>query len=161
MKKNFIPLATTQKTHVMKNLLTLIFIFALAAGVVSTATAQTGKPLKGFSVKAGVESKTDGFYMDATGKAFPIYIKRLTVSALPNATTGNVAHGVTSIKLDGPIQVEELVCSSGTAGATARTNRQSLGVTFGFTSTNLVIASTADLSAQAGTVLISYCKTTD
>lgn len=145
----------------MKKFLTIaIFAIALIALGVTASHAQTGQPFKQ-SVGVGVESRTSGFYTDAAGKAWPIYIKRLAVTALPNATSGNVAHGLTTLKLDGPIRVESLQCWSGTAGATARTNERSAGVTFGFTSTNLVITTATDLSAQAGNVLISYCKTTD
>lgn len=147
--------------NAMKKFLTIaIFAVALIALGVTASQAQTGKPLKP-AVPVGTESRTDGFYTDAAGKNWPIYVKRLAVSALPNATSGNVAHGLSTLKLDGPIRVESLQCWSGTAGATARTNEKSTGVTFGFTSTNLVITTGTDLSAQAGNVLISYCKTTD
>lgn len=145
----------------MKKFLTIaIFAIALIALGVTASHAQVGYPFKP-AIGVGVESRTSGFYTDAAGKNWPIYVKRLAVTALPNNTTANVAHGLTTLKLDGPIQVESLQCWSGTAGATARTNKNSVGVTFTFTSTNLVIATTTDLSAQAGNVLISYCKTTD
>lgn len=119
--------------------------------------------MKDFKVNAaiGEESQTDQFFVDAAGVKWPIYSKKLAVAALGATAAVNVAHGITAPKLDGHLRVRSLTCSSGTAGATARTNENSAGISFSFTSTNLVITDTADLSAQSGQVTIEYCKTTD
>jgi hypothetical protein len=119
--------------------------------------------MKEFKVAPGIgeESTTDKYHVDADGKAWPIYTKRLAIEALPNATSGNVAHGVTGIKLDGHFAVSRLSCSSGTNGATARTNKDSAGLSFSFDATNVVITTTANLSAQAGQMTIEYCKSAD
>jgi hypothetical protein len=114
-----------------------------------------------FDLAVGQESKTDSFFQDAAGKAWPIYMKKLAVPALGVTAAVNILHGVAAPKLDAPMNVEDLTCSSGAGGATARTNKNSTGISVGFTATQLVITDTADLSAQSGTAVISYCKTTD
>jgi hypothetical protein len=119
--------------------------------------------MKDFKVSAAVgeESTTDGWFRDAAGKSWPIYSKVINVPALPNATTTNYAHGVATIKLDGHFKVRSLTASSGTGGATARTNKNSAGLSFTFDGTNVSITAAANLSAQAGQIIIEYCKTTD
>lgn len=119
--------------------------------------------MKDYKIAPGLteESTTDEYFVDAAGKAWPIYSKVLAISALPNATSGNVAHGVATIKLDGHFFVRSLVAFAGAAGVTSRSNKDSLGLSYGFDGTNVIIASTANLSAQAGQMIIEYNKTTD
>jgi len=107
------------------------------------------------------ETKTGEVYTDAAGLQWPVYAKKLATGALPNATSGNVAHGVSNIKLDAPFEVKTLVASSGTGGATARTNKNSPGMAYSFTATDVVITTSVNLSAQSGEMVILYCKTTD
>lgn len=101
------------------------------------------------------------FYDVALDKSFPIYQKRLTVAALGNAGAVNIAHNEANIKLDGHLKLAHLQCSSGAAGVTARTNESSTGVSANFTAANLVITDTTDLSAQSGSAVIEFCRTTD
>lgn len=113
-------------------------------------------------LKVGQVALTGDFFYDvAADKHFPIYRKRLAVGALGNAGAVNVAHGEANIKLDGLLEVVHLQASSGAAGATARTNKNSTGLSFGFTAANVVITDTTDLSAQAGSIEIDFCRTTD
>lgn len=116
--------------------------------------------MKDYKISPGVgeESTTDEYFVDANGVAFPIFSKVLATGALPNATSGNVAHGVSNIKLDGHFFVRALNAWSGTAGATARTNKDSAGMSFSFDGTNVIITTTANLSAQSGQMIIEYCK---
>lgn len=119
--------------------------------------------MRDFKISAGVgeESTTDSYFRDAAGKSWPIYSKVVNVPALPNATTTNYPHGVAGIKLDGHLQVRSLTASSGAAGVTARTNKQSAGLSFAIDATNVSITAAANLSAQAGQIVIEYCKSAD
>ena len=110
------------------------------------------------ALAVGQESTTDEYFVDAAGVEYPIYAKRLAIDSLPNNTTKNFAHGVTGIKLNGHFDVRSLQASSGAAGATARTNRLSSGITASFDGTNVIIGTGSDLSAQGGTMVIEYCK---
>lgn len=116
--------------------------------------------MKDYKVAPGIgeESLTDQFFVDAAGNAFNVYTKRLAVPALGASGAVSINHGVTGIKLDGLLRVQSLTCSSGTAGATARTNERSAGISFNITSTQVVITDTSDLSAQSGQVVIEYCR---
>lgn len=110
----------------------------------------------------GGESKTDAFYVDLAGKAWPIYAKRLAIDAMANAGDKVVAHGVATIKLDGHFKCESLQASN--AGNTLRVGLQDVRVTSVVLTdvTNVTITNTGNLLLYVnGSMVISYCKTTD
>lgn len=109
----------------------------------------------------GQESRTDEFFVDAAGKAWPIYRKHLAIAALANAGSVNVAHGVATIKLNGHFHVSSLWTSN--AGNTVRTNLKDARITniVLTDATNIAITNTTDLTAQVGAMIVEYCKTTD
>jgi hypothetical protein len=73
---------------------------------------------------------------------------------MPNATTKNVAHGET-IALAKFARVASLRCDNGT---TIKTEK-SLGVSFDINATNVIVASTADLSTYVrGVLVLEFCK---
>jgi hypothetical protein len=110
----------------------------------------------------GSESRTDQFYVDANGKAWPIYVKRLAIPALANAGSIAVAHGVATIKLNGHFKCQSLEVSN--AGNTLRCGLHDIRLTSVVLTdaTNIGVTNTADLSLYVnGSMVIEYCKTTD
>lgn len=111
------------------------------------------------SLPLATEARTGHFWLDAAGKYWPIYAKRLDVGALPNATTKNTAHGITALKLDGHFKVRRLRADNATNVWDELTGVE---VLCSCTVTNFVMVSTADLSTHLrGDATIEYCKTTD
>jgi hypothetical protein len=107
----------------------------------------------------GEESTTDEVYVDAAGKAWPVYTKRILIGAMPNATTKNTLHTISNIKLDGGFRCLSLTSDNGTNSWDERCGSN---VAVSVTTTNLVVVSTADLSTHLrGLAVIAYCKTTD
>jgi hypothetical protein len=91
------------------------------------------------------------------GTVHPIYRKTLaldgTTSSLPNNTTKNVAHGE-SIALNKYAKVTELRADNATTIKTL----ESVGVTAEINATNIVVATTSDLSLYLrGLVTIEFC----
>lgn len=114
------------------------------------------------NLAAGDETQTSANWIDANGKAWPIYAKRVTVTGvnapMPNAGTSNTAHGISALKLDGHFAVRRLRSDDGTNTYDERTGATTISVT----ATNLVITTTANLSTHLRTdAIIEYCKTTD
>jgi hypothetical protein len=110
----------------------------------------------------GKETRTDGFYVDAAGKAWPIYAKRIAIPALANAGGLDFAHGVPTIKLNGHFKPVSLEVSN--AGNTLRTNLYDIRITSVVLKdvTNVTVVNTADLTLYVnGSMVIEYCKTTD
>lgn len=97
-------------------------------------------------------------YVHTDGVISPIFRKVLrldaTTSAMPNATTKNVAHGET-IALQKWCRVAALRADDGTTIKTLN----SVGVSAEVTATNIVIGSTANLSTFVrGVVVLEFCK---
>jgi len=109
----------------------------------------------------GQESQTDETWVDAAGKEWPIYRKKLAIPALANAGSVAVAHGVATIKLNGLFRVNSLVASN--AGNTVRASLHSILVTSVVLTdaVNIGITNTTDLSLLIGSIEIEYNKTTD
>lgn len=107
------------------------------------------------------ESDTGRFWVDAAGKAWPIYRKKLVIPALANAGSVAIAHGVATIKLNGLFRVHSMVTSN--VGNTVRTSQHSILITSIVLTdaTNVGITNTTDLTAQVGSIEIEYNKTTD
>lgn len=117
--------------------------------------------MKDFKLNLSVdqETQTSENWIDANGKAWPIYAKRLSVGALPNATTKNVAHNVAAIKLDGHFAVRRFRSDNAVNQWDERT---AASVVCSVTAANFVVVTTADLSSHLrGDAIIEYCKTTD
>lgn len=96
-------------------------------------------------------------FIDSTGTPHIIYRKTLaldgTTSSMPNATTKNVAHNE-AINVQRYAKVKELRADNGTTVKTLN----SVGVTADINATNVIVASTADLSAYIrGLVTIEFC----
>lgn len=110
----------------------------------------------------GQESVTDQFWVDAAGKAWPIYNKRIAIAAMANAAGQDIAHGVATIKLNGHFKAQSLEASN--AGNTLRVGLQDIRVTSVVLKdvTNITVVNTADLTLYVnGSIVIEYCKTTD
>lgn len=84
-----------------------------------------------------------------------VYTKVVDFGALPNATSKNVAHGISNLDLSyTQAPVVEATCSNGTMPTTLA------GIaTVTFTGTNLTLTTTADFTAYSAYVRIEYCKT--
>lgn len=109
-----------------------------------------------------VESRTDQFFLDHAGVAWPIYVKRLAIPAMANAGAQDIAHGVADIKLNGHFNVQALNASN--AGNTLRVGLNDIRVTSIVLkdAVAITITNTADLTLYVnGHVLIEYTKTTD
>lgn len=101
----------------------------------------------------GEESQTDQFWVDALGKAQPIYSKRIAIAAFPNNGNANTAHGIgASLNLSGPFNVRRVTATNGV------TMLDKSKFSFTLTAANLNIADAADYSLYAGEVVIEYCK---
>lgn len=110
----------------------------------------------------GEESRTSEVFVDENGVCWPVYVKRIDCGAMPNATTKNVAHGITAPKINGTgyFEVLSLRADNGTNIWDERTG--STGVKCSITETNLVLVSTTDLSLHVrGIAVIAFCKSTD
>ena len=110
----------------------------------------------------GKETRTDAFYVDVNGKAWPIYRKRLAIAAMANAAGQDIAHGVATIKLNGHFKCSSLEASN--AGNTLRVGLQDVRVTSIVLkdAVAVTVTNTADLTLYVnGSMVIEYCKTTD
>lgn len=108
-------------------------------------------------IKVGGKFDTGKKWVDSTGAAHVIYQKTLaldgTTASLPNATTKNVAHGET-IALNKYAKVVGLRADNATTIKTL----ESVGVTAEINATNVVVATTTDLSLYLrGNVTIEFC----
>lgn len=102
------------------------------------------------NIKVGEKLDTGRKWIDSNGAAHVIFQKTLSIGAMPNNTTKNVAHGDASLSLTKFAKVKELWASNGTTitfAATATIN-----------ATNVVVATTTDLSTYTGYVVIEYCN---
>lgn len=106
----------------------------------------------------GEEQRTGRFFTDSTGKAWPIYSKKIDFAAGPNAGADSVAHGVASIKLDGWLRI---VHAQFTKAATAPVLLDGAALIGTMTTTDVVLTSTGNLTTYAGFAVIEYNKTTD
>ncbi len=107
--------------------------------------------------KVGEESETGAYFVDATGKAYPIYQKIIDMGAGPNAGADTVAHGVASMLATGHFKAYGYY----TKAATAPVISDGAALVVTLTLTNVVATSTADLTTYAGRMVIEYCKSTD
>lgn len=114
-----------------------------------------------FLLADGQESRTGRFWVDSSGKDWPIYRKKVAIAAFANAGSINVAHGVPTIKLNAPFTV--VTCFGSNAGNTVRVNTNDARITNIVLTdvTNIAITNTTDLSAVAGSIEFEFCKTTD
>lgn len=86
----------------------------------------------------------------------PVYAKMLDFGALPNATTGTKAHGITNLATVLECMPIEKTLSGGSPWLVRS------GITEVYCSgTNAVIASTTNLSSYSVYVMLKYTKTTD
>lgn len=107
----------------------------------------------------GQESTTGMHYIDAAGKAWPIYSKIIDFGAGPNAAAKNVAHGVANIKADGHWKIRH---AQFVKAATAPVILDGAALVGTFPDlVNVRLTSTADLTTYTGRAIIEYCKTTD
>lgn len=107
----------------------------------------------------GDETRTNKYWLDANGKHWPIYAKRLDVGAMPNAATKNTAHNIAAVKLDGHFKVRSLRADNGVNCFDELTSGD---VICSVTAANFVMTTAANLSTHLrGDAVIEYCKTTD
>lgn len=108
----------------------------------------------------GEEGLTGRFFVDAAGKAWPIYKKIIDFGAGPNAGAKTVAHGVANLKVDGH---HKIVHAQFTKAATAPVVLDGAALVGSFPSlTEVRLTSTADLTTYTlGRAEIEYTKTTD
>ena len=93
-------------------------------------------------------------WIDAAGASHVIYQKALSVGALVNNTTKNVAHGEALNVVTKYTNVVALWASNGTVVKTLA----STGVTADINATNVVIGTTTDLTLYInGVVVIEFC----
>jgi citrate lyase alpha subunit len=108
--------------------------------------------------KVGEESVTSEVFVDANGKAWPIYKKIIDMGAGPNAAADSVAYAAADIvKADGYFKAHGFYTKAATAPVIA--DGAALIVTM--TLTNVVLTSTADLTAYTGRAEVYYCKAAD
>lgn len=104
-------------------------------------------------IQVGGKIDTGKKWIDANGAPHVIYRKTLSVGALPNATSKNVAHGE-AVSLTKYHKVEGLFANNGT---TVKTENSS-GITVDMNATNVVITTATDLSLYVGGVVtIEFC----
>lgn len=103
----------------------------------------------------GIERMTDDVWVDpANGDRYPVYEKIISTGALPNATSKNVAHGITDIAANKYLWAT-LWASNGTV---SRSNSSDPAVIVD--ASNIVIQAAGNLSTYtASTVYLKYCKT--
>ncbi len=118
--------------------------------------------MKTFKVSPGLGevSTTDKYFVDAAGKAWPIYQKIIDFGAGPNATTKDVAHGIANLKVDGHFKIQH---AQFTKAATAPVVMDGAALIGSFPSlTEVRLAATANLTTfSGGRAIIEYCITTD
>jgi hypothetical protein len=107
----------------------------------------------------GEESTTDSFYVDAAGKAWPIYSKVIDFGAGPNATAKNVLHGITNLKADGHFKIRHAQFVKAATAPVVMDGAALVGIFPDLT--NVRLTSTADLTTYTGRAVIEYTKTTD
>jgi hypothetical protein len=108
--------------------------------------------------KLGEESETGTFYVDAAGKAWPIYQKIIDMGAGPNAGADSVAYAAADIvKADGHFKAHAYYTKAATAPVIA--DGAALIVTMSLT--NVIATSTGDLTTYAGRAIVEYCKAAD
>lgn len=79
-----------------------------------------------------------------------IFRKLLSIGALPNSTTKNVAHGEAAINLTKYARVSDFTARNGTQYISPP------AITI--TNTNVAVTTTSDLSAYTGWVEIEFCE---
>jgi hypothetical protein len=105
----------------------------------------------------GDESTTDSWYVDAAGVAWPIYSKVIDFGAGPNATSKNVAHGITSLKADGHFKIRHAQFVKAATAPVILDGAALVGIFPDLT--NVRLTSTADLTTYTGRAVIEYTKT--
>ena len=106
------------------------------------------------NIQSGRKQDTGRKWVDASGVPHPIFEKALLVSALPNATLKNVAHGETINVVSKYANVTALWASNGTNVKTLHSS----GITIELTATNVAITTATDLSLFInGVVVIEFC----
>ncbi len=116
--------------------------------------------MKTFKVAPGLGevSTTDKYYVDAAGKAWPIYQKTIDFGAGPNATGKSVAHNIANLKADGHFKVQH---AQFVKAATAPVVLDGAALVGTITLTDVVLTSTANLTTFTGRATIEYTLTTD
>lgn len=106
------------------------------------------------NIEVGRRQDTGRKWIDTDGVAHTIFEKTLSVGALPNNTTKNVAHGE-ALDVEGRYaQVTKLWASNGTIVK----SKASVGVTADINATNVVVATTTDLTTYTvAFVTIEFC----
>lgn len=111
---------------------------------------QEGNP----QIQVGVRYDTGKKWVDASGVPHVIYQKALSVGALVNNTTKNVAHGEALNVVSKYTNVVALWASNGTIVKTLA----STGITADINATNVVVGTTTDLTTYInGVVVIEFC----
>lgn len=107
--------------------------------------------------KLGEESTTDTWFTDSQGVSWQIYSKVIDFGAGPNATSKNVAHGISLLKADGHFKIRHAQFHK---AATAPVILDGAALVGTFPDlTNVRLTSTADLTTYAGFAIIEYTKT--
>jgi hypothetical protein len=117
--------------------------------------------MKKFKIAPGLgeESQTDEFFVDAAGKAWPIYSKIIDFGVGPNAAAKSLAHNIANLKADGHFKISH---AQFTKAATAPVILDGAALVGTLTLTNVVLTATADLTTfSGGRATIEYTKTTD
>jgi hypothetical protein len=117
--------------------------------------------MKDFKVAPGLGdvSTTDGFYVDAAGKSWPIYSKVIDFGAGPNAGAKNVLHGIANLKADGHFRIRH---AQFVKAATAPVVLDGAALVGTFPDLlNVRLTSTADLTTYTGRAIIEYNISTD
>ena len=87
--------------------------------------------------------------------------KYVALGALPNATTKNVAHGISSLQLGKPMVYQLNFGDTGVANGPIPVHLPSISITCEVTvnATNVVMTSATNLSAFTGFCRLEYCNT--
>ena len=90
----------------------------------------------------------------------PIYKKTVSLGALPNATTKNVAHGISSLGIMVDMRGVAFY-SNGVQLPLPFVSTAQTAVSLNATSTDIVITAAGDRSSSSGYATLLYTKTTD
>jgi hypothetical protein len=132
--------------------------FLVTFGINKNLPQMQGQENKPFAA-LGEEQHTGRFYTDSTGKAWPIYSKKIDFGAGPNAAAKNVAHGVASLKMDGWFKIAHAQFHKLATAPVVLDGAALVGIFPDLTQVRLT--STADLTTYTGFAVIEYTKTTD
>ena len=115
-----------------------------------------GVPQDGY-INYSTSEKIVGTWID--GK--PLYQKTVSLGNLPNATSKNVAHGISNLSYVTSLEGTAVRIAGTFAAHSMNMNDGTMRINTKIVGDNIVISTASDLSSFIGNVTIQYTKTTD